>query len=110
MTESPTILRAFDDYDQNAYNKAMYLGPVNNRTFYAPASTIHYCDNGDIWLGKGWYARRKPTRKCQVRVTPVNGRISVTMPWTEFMKMGYSHCLNVNETWKVGDFRFITSW
>lgn len=110
MAESPTIRKAFDDYEANASSKALYLGPVNNRSIYAPASIIHYCDNGDIWLGKGWYARRKPTRKCQARITSVNGKLSVTMPWAEFMKMSYRHCLDVNDVWKVQNLHFITSW
>ena len=110
MAESPTIRKAFDDYENNAREGAMYLGPVNNSTIYAPVSIVHYCDNGDIWLETGWYAQKRPTKKCQARITVVDGKLTVVMPWLMFSRMRYKHCLDVRDSWKVDDFRFITSW
>lgn len=110
MSTSPTILKAFDAYDDSASTGAVYQGPVNDSTIYAPVSVIHYCDSGDVWLGKGWYARRKPTKTCQARITAHDGKLSVAIPRTLFARMRYSYSLNVQDIWKIEDFRFIKGW
>lgn len=105
-----TIHQAFESYDSCARVRAFKQGPINGRTIYAPISAIKYCENGDVWLSKGWYARKKPTRICQARITYSGGKLSVSIPRALFSRMEYKDCLDVDETWKIDNLHFIKNW